>query len=333
VSDIMARATAYANSFNASGGFNNPALNPQATAEASKNQRDAFAQIKQVLAQFGLPASLSDWAWTMIQNNAPANQVLLDLYERPEFKTRFPAIEARRNAGLAPIDPATYVAYEHHAQQLAKAAGLPPGFLTKEYTDRLLTADISTAELDERIKNGYQKVAEADQATRDAFRQYFGVNGDQALAAWFLDPAVAEPILEEQATMAGLAGAAHNTFGGWLDKTRVQELAKAGYDVDRAKSGFEHLAETSALYQESISETKDMTIESQGLSATFLLPGSPDPTSPSIPQHWQVDPMVTETAAEAKAAIENRRSGRTAAFKGGGGLASDKDGIALGTGD
>ena len=85
-------------------------------------------------------------------------QILLELRETPEYKTRFPAMDALSKRGRA-ISEAQYINYEQSAAAVFKAAGLPAGFYdTPDDFSRFLTNDVALPELQKRVE-AYQDVA------------------------------------------------------------------------------------------------------------------------------------------------------------------------------
>src|SRR5436190_18401227 len=111
-----------------------PNTGPQVPAPAaapapsgSKKQQDAYADLVNILGDYGL-ASLAPWAWNEIIQGASETQVLLDMRQTPEFKAAFPEIAMREKAGLPAISPGEIVSYRNSAIQLMRAAGLPKGF-------------------------------------------------------------------------------------------------------------------------------------------------------------------------------------------------------------
>jgi hypothetical protein len=277
---------------------------------ATAEQQSAKAYIQSILEDYGLPASLADWAWERIVNGDSQEQVALDLRETPEFMTRFPAIQAREAAGLPPISPAEYVAYEKAAGQLMRLVGLPAGFYDdrSDYT-QLLANDVSLTELNDRISaDGFQRVAQAPPEVRDAFGEFFGVQGDSALAAFFIDPDRAAPVLKRMATQADIAGRARLAAGLNVDAARAGELADIGITGLQVQQAAANVGERSALFNESVSERDDLTGEREGLNAAL---GVGDASK-----------------------LAQRTQQRTAAFSGGGGAAAGQGGVAgLGSND
>ena len=90
---------------------------------AAPISQDALARLTQILNQYGL-GSLTTWALEKLRQGASEAQILIELYDQPAFKQRFPAIDARKQNGLTPISPAEILEYEQRVNQLLRMAGL-----------------------------------------------------------------------------------------------------------------------------------------------------------------------------------------------------------------
>lgn len=314
---------------------------------------DALAYLKGILKNYGLE-KLSDWAWRELQKGRSIEEVLISMYDQPTFKTRFPAIEARRNLGLAPISPGEYVTYEKELHQLFKTTGLASFYTTKassapgakpgmtitvdptfqKLVGNLLANDVSMDEVATRVQKGYQKVAQADPLVRAEFQRLFGVDGDAALAAYFLNPKESAVVLEEKAANASIAGAARN-FGFMLGVSSLDKVRDRGIDYEAAIQSFSELATMKPLFTETVGEgdraqfNKDM-VKDRGFDVQVA--------SAMVNRH---DDLTVEDEGldfafgingDGRAAIEQRRRSRSAAF-GGGAVAQGRTGFALGAGD
>jgi hypothetical protein len=189
------------------------------------------------------------------------------------------------------------LAYERAGTQLMRSAGMPPSFY--DHPDDfvgLQVNDVGMAELGERVNQGFERVISAPREVREAFTSFFGPSGDAALASMFLDPTKALPALRQQVGAAEVAGAGFS-FGFRLDRNRSMDIAARGFDYQSATERFTNLVQTQPLFNETISETKDLQVEEEGAQAVFGLAG----------------------AGEALTAIERRGQERAAAFEGGGG--------------
>lgn len=252
----------------------------QAAEEAREQRRqermkDAHAIIRTTLEDYGLPESLADWAWTRLQAGDPASKIMLDLRERKEFKDRFPGIELRRQNGLPPIKPGEYIEYEERAMALMRESNLPEGF----YDDRmdlgkLIGGNVTLDQLAKRIQQGYLAVSKSPREVREVFQQYYGVNGDSALAAFFLDPDTAETLLSDAVDRAEVGGAGLR-FGLDIAKDRAGRIAKVSGKAN-LEQRFQSINRMSALFRETASEQDDFTAEGIGVNAVF---GIDDPGS------------------------------------------------------
>lgn len=264
-------------------------------------QRDALSLIRDTLSQYGLPDSLAAWAWSEIQAGKGNAEILLDLRQRPEFKARFPAIDAREKAGLPPLSPAEYVSYEQTAAQMFRAAGLPEGFYDSpdDFT-KFLTNDVSVKELSDRVDLARQAAFQAPQEVRDALRR-IGV-GDGDMTAYFLDETRAVPLLQRNLAAAGIAGAARRTGVG----TSLEQdfrLADLGVSAEQAQAGFSALGQQRELFTPLAGHAEDAITLDEQLGAAF------------------------EGNSDAARKIERRRRSRVAEFQGGGSYAAGARGV------
>lgn len=272
-----------------------------ASTATTGTQADAVAIVNQALTAYGLQG-LSNWAWNEITNGASSNQVLMDMYQTPQFAQRFPGIIARQQAGLPAISPADYVSYEDSAKQLENQYNLPAGMLSDPTRiGDLIGKDVSMSELTDRVQNGYAAVAYAPPATLQAFTQMFGANGDGALAAHFLDTTQASKLLDQQAVAAQISGQA--TMGSInMDTSHAMQLAQLGVSNSSVGSSLQDLQQKSALYNATINEQPNLNIGQQGVDAEFGL-----------------------SAASTQQVLQREQS-RQAAFQGGGSAYSDQYG-------
>jgi hypothetical protein len=263
-------------------------------------QRDSYARLQGTLDDYGLGslgATVQRW---LIEGLSEA-EIVQRIRDTPEFIARFPAIEQRRQAGLAPISPGEYVAYERNAAQLLRAAGLPQGFYdsTEDFT-RFLVRDVSLAELGDRVTLAANAAFRMPQEDRDALAEWGLGAGD--LTAFWLDPDKAQPLLERKYAAAQLAGTARRATFGRLDEQTATGLATLGVTQQQAEQGFGQLAESRELFT-SLDRTEDTIDQGAQLGAVF------------------------EGNAAARRRIEQRRRKRQATFEGGGGFAGGQAGL------
>lgn len=210
------------------------------------------------------------------------------------YRTRFAGNEARRQAGYNVLSEAEYVAMENTYRQIMRASGLPGGFYdAPEDFNTLIGGDVSPAELNSRISDGYQAVAQSNPQVINEMRRLYGVD-DSMLAAYFLDPAKATPMLLRQARAAQIASEATLQAQQQIGAGTAEELAVAGVTQEQARQGFQTIGAAQELF--------------------VPLPGT---TEEAITQEEQVA-GVFGTSGAAQQRIRQRQRQRQAAFEAGG---------------
>jgi len=256
-------------------------------APGTTEQKNAFAYIEERLKTFGL-GNMTEKVWKYIIENdiADDNRTMLWLYDQPEFKQRFPAFEALQKKYRG-IQPAQYIELERQYAQVMRAAGLSANFFDdpNDFTD-LIANDVSQAEFQDRVDNGFKRVAQANPAVRDAFRQYFGIEGDAALAAFFIDPERAAPKLTKAAQMAELGGAA-STMGVQINADYAEKLTRLGVSQQQALAGFQKMQQQRALFSAGVGEAAVVSSATGPSDLTRELRGVTEYSPAVMPPGWQ----------------------------------------------
>ena len=261
-----------------------------------QRRRDARQTIAKVLGDYGLD-SLGDYIYNEIivkeaVNIDDPNAVIYAIRERPEYQQRFSANAARLKKGLAELDPGSYVALENEYRQTLQSNGLPANFYDQTDDFRaLIEGDVSPAELNERVQLGYRAVADADPAVVRQMRTLYGV-GEGELAAYFLDPTRAAPLLTRQARAANIAARGQEQAGIQLTGALAEDLARRGITEAEAQRGFQEIGGLGELRQTFAGE--------QALTEEQLVGGQ-----------FGID-------VQAQQELERRRRSRVAQFAGGG---------------
>lgn len=240
------------------------------TRDTFTPRSDARNTIAAVLNRFGL-GSLSGFLYDLyakqeVDLNNP-DALIFALRDRPEFQARFSANARRATKNLPELDPGSYLELENTYRSLLRSNGLPAQFYdsNEDFAD-LIAGDVSPAELQARIQNGYRKVAEADPEVKRQMRQLYNVD-DAGLAAYFLDPERAAPILEAQARSAQIAARAREQGGIQIGRMTAEELVSRGYTEQEAQQAFQRLNLLSGLYTEMAGE--EQLTEAQKVGAAF----------------------------------------------------------------
>jgi hypothetical protein len=234
-----------------------PTATTTTTSTGFETRSDARNTIRAVLATYGL-GDLSDFLYGVyargevdIQN---PDALIFALREQPAYQKRFAANAARAKKGLAELDPASYLKLENSYRQLLQSNGLPPGFYdqTEDFT-ALLEGDVSPQELQERVQQGFRAVNDADPEVKRQMQELYGVN-EAGLAAYFLDPAKAAPILTRQAEAAKIAARAKEQGRLQLGAATAEEIAARGITAQEAEAGFTAMGLQEGLFTEMMGE-------------------------------------------------------------------------------
>lgn len=207
----------------------------------TSTQQDAWAQLQTTLQAYGFTGAdlqaLVTFAQQAIINGDSQDQILLNLEQTDQFKARFPAIGQLSAQGVA-ITPADYINLEKQYASLEQQAGLPANYASY---DQLIANQVSASEYSARLNQGYLAVAMAPPETQQAMQDYYGATPGQ-LAAYFLDPKKAEPMLLAQAASAQIGGAAAASGFGEATQADAFRLAQQGVTYSQAQTGFQTLA-------------------------------------------------------------------------------------------
>ena len=265
-------------------------------AQLAQQRTDAFSRLQTLLSRFGL-GELQGAVQNIITSGAvdisDPNAIIFAIRGESAYKRRFAANEARVRKGLPELDPASYVGLEEAYRDLMRANGLPVGFYDQQSDfQKLIEGDVSAAELQGRIQQGYRRVRDADPEVRRQMRELYNVD-DQALTAYFLDPEKAAPLLERQARAAEIAARGREQARLQLTATQAEQLAARGITAEEAQARFAERGALEGLYTPM---TGEQAISDE-LGATF---------------GYNV---------QARQDLERRRRERLAEFQGGGGFA------------
>ena len=263
-------------------------------AQEAQRQQNAIATMKATLTDLGM-TSLYDRVVGYIKDGYDPDAIMVLIRTTPEYKQRFPAMEALSRKGRA-ISEAEYIEYEQTASGLERRYGLPSGMLMGSVTD-LLTNEVSASELNDRVVLASAAAIQAPQDVRNTFSSYYGIDTG-GLTAYFLDPNKATPLLEKQYA-ASLIGTEAARQGVGFDVFGSENLANLGVTQEEAREGFGRVAGAMTLTQ----GRGDVVTQGQLVSGTFA---------------------QDENALQA---IERAARGRTGRFQEGGQFASTAQGV------
>lgn len=210
----------------------------------------AFDKFRDILRQYGME-SLADDIVKYKEEGLPTDELFIKLRtESGAYKRRFAANEQRLAKGLRALSEAEYLAKEDAYQDVMRRYGLPETYYTKgelgrqEGFEKLIAGDVSAAELEDRIGIAQNRLNNAPPEVMRLLSDYYGdiISKGDALA-YVLDPKNAIDYIKRKVTAAEIgAGAAQ--AGLKTDVQRAEELARFGVTGERARTGFQTVAET-----------------------------------------------------------------------------------------
>jgi hypothetical protein len=218
----------------------------------------------------------SGWLWQQIvHGNDNQDSLTIALEQTKVFKERYGVItEMRARAAKGESVSVPTIAqvrqYEDTAASLMRQAGMPAWFYDSyKDTQKLMAKGISPAELEQRIGQGWEKVRNTDPAVRQAFSDFYGVaQGDQALAAFVLDPTHTLSSLEKASRAAYTAGYGKN-MGMSIDQTLAERIASLPTTEAGLQQGLAQASQLMGLTTESITDTEDLT-STNAINASLL---------------------------------------------------------------
>lgn len=263
-------------------------------AERQREQRQIRETVQAIFSQYGL-SSLNSVIADYAAKDFTAESIQILLRQTPQYKQRFPAMEALSAKGRA-ISEAEYIDYERTAASLERQYGLPQGMLTGNVT-KLLTNEVSATEMNDRVVLAASAAIQAPEDFRNTMRQFYGIDSG-GLTAYFLDPAVATPLLEKQYA-ASIIGTEARRQGIGIDVYGAENLQELGISQEQAREGFGQISRAQPLTQ----GRGDIVSQEQLMSGTFA---------------------QNEASQQA---IDRARSARVGRFQQGGAVATTQQGV------
>lgn len=267
-------------------------------------QQDAWALLDQQLADWGL-TGLEDWGKNQIVSGYSAAAIGLNLTKTQPYIDAFgKVIQARADKGLTPMTPAQILDYRTQAYAMAQQFGVPKDVLTKDTLDNLMIGDVSATELGQRIQDSFVRLANADDATKQAYSQLYGMGVTPGeIASMALSPQNSLPVIERRLATAEIGGQALNNQLT-LSKGFLEQLAAAGESKASTASAFATVAKDRNLLTPLTGETHPEALTQEAL-ASGLLKNNPD-----VLQQLQREQEGRQSPFQAKGSLEVDQSGR-----------------------
>jgi len=236
---------------------------------------DAEATLLAILEQVGL-GDLKDLALREIRASGgqiDENRLMFNIRQSDSYKRRFAGMEVRRREGRIAIDEREYLALERSYENIMRNAGLPTGFYdSPDDFANLIGMDVSAGELEQRVISGYQAVRTANPEVRQSLERLYGVTEGE-LAAYFLDPDRAVPVIERQVTTARI-GAAAARQGFDMGRVALERISELGISAEEGQQIFDTLGQGRELLQ-SLAPTEE-ALSAEETAVSLAGGGSPE---------------------------------------------------------
>ena len=260
-----------------------------------------------------LARKLWDWAKGRFTSDPSftAAQAMIEVYDQPAFKERFPAIDQMRGAGRRDVPtPYEYVQREKWLSGELTRYGLTdldPNINTI-ITDTFVNS-VGTAEIQERLAGAARVIFQAPDDVKQTFIDWYGRQGDAALMMTFLDPTDKWGgdwvEVKRNIEAAEVGGFSSMILDSRVAKERARSIASLGLQQGAIWDKFATLKEQENLFIERAGE-QDLDLITHGSAAEFGVGGE------------QVDGEFL-SGFELSDVLERRRGTRAAEFGGGGG--------------
>lgn len=224
------------------------AITPTLTTAQQTERVNAIASLNATFNAMGLGSEIASAVTDMVQKGYTTDTIMLIAQDPSSkdpvataFQKRFSGNAARIKAGLAPLDPATYMANERAYRATMKAAGLPEGFYdSPDDFAKFIGNDVSPTELKTRVDIASDAISNADPFYVNSLKSMYGLTTGEMIAH-ALDPQAALPLLQKQASATKIGTAAARQ--GWgISATGAENLAQQGVTESQAAQGFRTVA-------------------------------------------------------------------------------------------
>lgn len=267
----------------------------QARIAEERRVNNVVTTLRGVMNEYGL-SSLMGQIEGWVRSGLEGDAVLAMVRESDSYNQRFPAMRALRGKMRA-ISEAAYIEFERAASQLERSYGLPSGMLGKDAVTRLISAEVSERELEERVVMAAAAAYQVEEGVRKQFRDYYGIEAG-GLTAYFLDAERSMPLLNKQFVSSQI-GAEATRQGIDIGVGMAEELQLAGIEREQAREGFRSVARQTPLTY----GRGDVVTQPELIGGTFM------------------------NNAQAQQNIERAATSRLARFEQGGGYQATQEGI------
>lgn len=218
-------------------------LREQEEANRLRYNQNAIDSLTALFESYGL-GSLAGNVAQWVNAGMSEAAIVAQLRETPEYQKRFPGMKALKAQGYNAISEAEYLQLEDSYQSALQGAGLPKGFYDQpEDFVKFISNGVDPSEVKARATAAVELANQVDPTQRELLGSLYGVNtGD--LAAYFLDPGKAMPLLQKQLGTVQVANAARKAgvVADYANKNRFERLVDNGIGAEQAAQGYGQIA-------------------------------------------------------------------------------------------
>ena len=206
---------------------------------AEQQKTTALEEFKASLTTMGL-ADLTDTIDEFIKNDYTASQIKLELPKTAAYKTRFPGMQALKDANRA-INEATYIANERAYLTTLRAYGLDTATLgNRAALGTYISNEVSPREFEERVNLASDRVTQNPEVL-DTFKSYYPEADESSVVAYLLNPKAGIDLVKKQVRVAEIGAAATSagfegdTMGLTYSETLVPRTGDKTFNTIRAE--------------------------------------------------------------------------------------------------
>ena len=250
------------------------------------------------------------WTWAHNEFKADpsftAERALLEMYEQPAFKERFPAITNMREREEKNIPtPGEYIAFEKDVNTSLQQFGV--SYTPAEQSNLITTLienGVGMPEVNERLTEAERITYSVPREVQETLMQWYGPTWAKSIEMkMFLDPNQDWASVQDDIETAEIGGWGKMVAG--LDQggnaEMANQIADLGLSQAQVWNSFANLKQEEALFAEQVGEDINLQYETQGVSSQF-----------------GIDIAGETDALELKDMLERRKQRRISRFAGGG---------------
>jgi hypothetical protein len=175
-------------------------------AEKQAAKQKASDKLTALFKSYGIEG-LSAFINEQIMDDVSEEMLMLKLYERPEYKTKFPGMAKLRTKGRT-ISEADYLGIEKQMVQTARFFDVPAGFYdSADDFGTLIGNEVSAKEYQDRLQVGQDLARSLNPGIKKALLDLYEV-GEGGITAYVLDSEKALSLIQKQAKASQFVGLA-----------------------------------------------------------------------------------------------------------------------------